>query len=185
MRIVRKALAVTVVTLAGAMPARAQMGMIGMLGRSSPGVSVDAPVGDLAKIAGTGFGVALRTTFGAGDRDEWSGRGLFGFDRFPGKGALLNAQYFSYGLEIVHRSETWYQFGGFAIYNGRFNYDENSLVLTTDRRSSFGDFGLSGGVGVNFGDERKAHTFLEFGATNVFTNRSSDVWFPVRFGLKF
>ena len=187
MRVVRT-FVIFVTTLAvTAAPARAQfggIGFLGMLNRASPAISLDLPAGELAKIANTGFGVAIRTSAGR-DRDEWGVRGIFGFERFGGKAPLLNVQYLSYGLEIVHRSDTgWYQYGGFALYNGRFNYDPN-VPLLVDPRVNSNDAGLSGGVGVNFGNEAKAHTFLEFGAVNVFTDRSNDVWFPIRFGLKF
>ncbi|MEA3246457.1 MAG: hypothetical protein U9Q74_09905 [Gemmatimonadota bacterium] len=171
-------LAAATAVAAFAPPARAQFGS---LDGTSAALSVALPMGTFDRLARTGFGVSLR--HGIGDPDApWSGRGTFGFTYFKGNVTYDNIQFIETTFDIVHRSsDAFYQFGGLGLYNTRFTY-ANASGLGSQRADQ--NFGLSGGVGVNYtwGDTK---TFLEFAATTVFTGSENSAWFPVRIGIRF
>lgn len=173
-----RSLAAGLAVAAFAVPARAQFGN---LDGTSATLSVALPMGTFDQFARTGFGVSLR--HGIGDPDApWSGRGTFGFTYFKGNATYDNIQFIETTFDIVHRSSAaFYQFGGLGLYNTRFTY-----ASTTGPGNQRADqnFGLSGGVGVNYtwGDTK---TFVEFAATTVFTGADNSAWFPVRFGIRF
>jgi hypothetical protein len=148
------------------------------------GVAVNAPIGDLDELVGTGFGLSLR--WGPGNPGAtWTYRGAFAFDYFSsGSGPYTNIQFQAIGAELVHHSRpTFYQFGGLAQVNTRYTLRSSTgSQFTTSRYSS--DFGLTGGVGVNF-SRGGNKLFLEFAAMTVFTGSANSDWFPVRFGIRF
>ena len=57
--------------------------------------------------------------------------------------------------------------------------------LGSPRPRNGSNFGLTGGVGFNFGDAGGTQTFVEVGAVTVLTGASNSAWFPVRFGIRF
>ncbi len=169
------------VALTVAFPARAQMGIPR---GQTPVISVLTPTGNMAKLATTGVGAALQTSFMRDDAD-WGTRVSIGIERFNGKKPVTSIQYLSTGFDVVHRSGRIYQFGGFAFAQGRTNYDTSAA--TSPRRSTFGfDLGVSAGLGIQFGSPgAQVRTFLEAGYVNVFRDGGNDTWVPVRFGIKF
>lgn len=156
----------------------------GSLHGTSVALSANAPFGDFDTKVQTGFGLALYT--GLGEPGEaWSGRGTFGFDRFGGKGTLDNVQFISYGFNIVHHSGTsFYQFGGLGLHTTTYNYKSQTDQVAAGTRNG-SNFGLTGGIGVNFGSPDGTQTFVEFAATTLFTGNKNSAWFPVRIGLRF
>ncbi len=166
-----------------ASPAAAQFGG-GSLRGTTVALSVNAPMGDFQTLVNTGFGVAIRSGIGAGE-DTWSGRGTFSFDRFTGNGtAYDNVQFVTAGFDIVHRSRpTFYQFAGLGLYNVRYTFEAGSNPFGNTRQEQ--DFGLTGGVGVNFGSGDGPKAFVEFAATTVFATGGNNAWFPVRLGMRF
>ena len=156
----------------------------GSLRGTSVGLSANAPIGDFDTKVQTGFGHALYT--GLGEPGEaWSGRGTFGFDRFGGKGTLENVQFISYGFNIVHHSGTgFYQFGGLGLHTTTYNYKSQTDAVAAGTRNG-SNFGLTGGIGVNFGAPEGTQTFVEFAATTLFTGNKNSSWFPVRIGIRF
>ncbi len=171
-------LATGLAVAACAAPARAQFGS---LNGTSATLSVALPMGTFDRLARTGFGVSLRQAIGDPDA-PWSGRGTFGFTYFKGNVTYDNIQFIETTFDIVHRSSTaFYQFGGLGLYNTRFTY-ANVSGLGSQRADQ--NFGLSGGVGINYawGDTKG---FLEFAATTVFTGSDNSAWFPVRIGIRF
>lgn len=168
-------------TITAAAPARAQFGP--NLHGTTVALNVDLPIGKFDQQVKTGFGVALRT--GLGDtEDTWSGRGSFGFDYFKGSDiAYDNVQFITTGFDIVHRSsDAFYQFGGLALHNTRYTFAGSGSTFS--RTASQQNFGLTGGVGVNFGTGN-VKGFVEFAATTVFTPGANSAWFPVKVGLRF
>lgn len=163
--------------------AHAQMGM-GMGRGQTYVVSVLAPSGNLAKIATTGVGVGIQSSFAREDA-TWASRMRFGIERFNGKKPVNSVQYYGSSFEVVHRSNRWYQFGGFSLASGRTTYDE--LAPSTGRRSAYGfDPGLTGGLGVQFGSPGdEVQSFLELGYVSVFRDGGNDTWVPLRFGIRF
>jgi hypothetical protein len=178
----RIVLAATLVA-ASTSTASAQFGG-GSLRGTGVSLAYDAPAGDLDRIAGTGFGFALNT--GLSDTgDSWSGRGKFAFDRFAGKGSLDNLQFISFGLDFVHKSTpALYQFAGFSISNANYSYESTTAAGLAGTRNG-SNFGLTGGVGINFGEESHTRTFVEFAVMTVFTGKTNSSWFPMRFGVRF
>lgn len=164
-----------------AAPAAAQFG--GGLRGTAVGLTYDLPTGDFAKRVSGGIGVALRT--GSYDGYEtWTGRTSFGFDRFPGKDDLDNVQFIGGGVDFVHQSQpNWYQFGGFTLQQVNYTYKAGASQTNAVRNGN--NFGLTGGIGFNFGDAGGTQTFVEVGAVTVFTGASNSAWFPVRFGIRF
>jgi hypothetical protein len=142
----------------------------------SGAIGMSAPIGDLDKRGGTGFGAAFRTESPIGAED-WTIRGDFAFDRFGGKAGVQSYQFFTVATNLVHRSNPkLYQFGGFGIYTAKTAIDANN----TRAESAFG---FQGGVGLNL-TTTGLKTFLELGITDVLTTGQSSVWFPVRFGIR-
>ncbi|HLA90088.1 MAG TPA: outer membrane beta-barrel protein [Gemmatimonadaceae bacterium] len=141
----------------------------------SAAVGANLPIGDLDRQAQTGFGIAIRSEMSESS-GPWKVRGGIAFDMFSGKGAVDNYQYLSYfTLDLVHEtSKTVYQYGGVGLYQ--------SKTAVEDEARSESDFGFQGGVGVNFGKDRK--TFLEFGLVDVITTGRTSVWFPVKIGIR-
>lgn len=163
-----------------ALCAQSASAQFGGLRGTTLAVSANLPVGDFDTVAQTGYGIALRTAIGD-PAERWSMRGSFGFDYFKGKNTYDNVQFIATTLDIVHRSsDAYYQFGGLGMYNTRFN---PSGGIGLGPRSAQ-EFGLSGGIGVNFGSG-DFRSFVEFAATTVFTGSSNSSWFPVRIGLRF
>lgn len=173
------AAAAVVLVLSTARTAEAQFG--GSVSGMSAAFTASPPVGSMADIATTGFGISLRS--GSGSDDRWSGRGVFGFDYFPGQRGYHDIQFIVGGFDIVHRipGNAFYQFGGLSLSNTRFTSYGRGSALTTQAEQ---DFGLTGGVGVNYGTTG-AKWFLEFAATTYFTRGENSTWFPVRIGLRF
>jgi hypothetical protein len=154
----------------------AQAQFIGSGMRVSGAIGLSAPIGDLDKRGGTGFGAAIRTESQLGS-DNWSLRGDFSFDRFGGKGGVNSYQFFTVATNLVHRSNPkLYQFGGFGIYTAQ-------TAVSADNSRSESAFGFQGGMGFNL-TTTGLKTFLEFGITDVLTTARSSVWFPVRFGIR-
>lgn len=150
----------------------------------SVGVTANAPIGDFGELVGTGFGIVLRTGVGGDNTSRWSGRGSFAFDYFGGNTVYSNVQFTGLGIDLVHRSRpTFYQFAGLGQYSAKYTLKSTGTSQFTSQRTSY-DFGLSGGVGVNF-DWSGNTMFMEFAATTVFTGTANSDWFPVRLGIRF
>ena len=73
--------------------------------------------------------------------------------------------------------------GGFTLQQVNYTYKAGASQTNAVRNGS--NFGLTGGVGFNFGDAGGTQTFVEVGAVTVFTGASNSAWFPVRFGIRF
>ena len=140
-------------------------------------------MGEFDRIAKTGFGIAFRSGV-ASNVDVWTGRTSFSFDRFEGVASYSNIQFVTLGFDIIHRTrESFYQFGGFGLYNQRFVAAAEASPLVVSRNEQ--NFGLTGGIGVNFGDGAGLKGFIEFAATTVFSSGARSSWFPVRLGVRF
>jgi hypothetical protein len=153
-------------------------------GGQMPVLGVVVPTGNLAEIASTGFGAALRSEFGRRPGQQWGTRYSIGIDRFNGKKPVLGVQYFDFGLDIVRHGDTFYQFGGIAFALGRASYE--SSVPASERRAFEGNnIGVTGGIGAQFklGDE--VTMTVESGYMNVFRDGGNDTWVPIRFGVRF
>ena len=144
--------------------------------RISAALGISAPVGDLDRRGGTGFGASFRTEYPIGSED-WALRGDFSFDRFAGKAGVDSYQFFTVATNIVHKSNPkLYEFGGFGIYTAKTAFGPGDS-------SAESAFGFQGGVGYNL-SRTGLRTFVEFGITDVLTTGRSSVWFPVRFGIR-
>ena len=151
------------------------------------GLAASTPVGDFEQQAQTGMGLVIHSG-GSDDGAAWGLRSNFTFDRFSGKGTLDNVQFIGGGFDFVHRSEQrWYQFGGILLSNANYTYNAGTTATAGDpaRARNGSNFGLTGGIGVNFGSEGGTRTFVEFAATTMFTGAANSNWFPIRFGLRF
>ena len=150
-------------------------------GQYSVALSTAAPLGGLDTLAKQGFGLSVRAALGEPD-NKWSGRGTFGFDYFPGKGLYANIQFLAIGFDVVHRStDHFYQFAG--LFQSGTKYALNTASGAQALRQG-NDFGLTGGVGVNF-KWQDTNLFAEFAATTVFTGASNSNWMPIRIGMRF
>jgi hypothetical protein len=69
-----------------------------------------------------------------------------------------------------------YEFGGLGLYDFRVS---GGGVTNSEM-----DLGLQAGVGVDINPGPHS-MFLEFGLTNVFATGRSELWFPLRFGIRF
>jgi len=151
------------------------------------GFAASAPLGDFEQQVQTGMGLVIHSG-GSGDAGAWGLRSNFTFDRFSGKGSLDNVQFIGGGFDFVHRSEQrWYQFGGILLSSANYTYKAGAIGTAGDpaRARNGSNFGLTGGIGVNFGSEGGTRTFVEFAATTMFTGATNSNWFPIRFGLRF
>ena len=160
----------------------------GSLRGMSVGFAASAPVGDFEQQAQTGLGLVIHSG-GSDDGGAWGVRSNFTFDRFSGKGSLDNVQFIGGGLDFVHRSEQrWYQFGGILLSSANYTYKAGVAGgpgTDVGRGRNGSNFGLTGGIGVNFGGDEGTRTFVEFGATTMFTGSTNSNWFPIRFGLRY
>lgn len=182
MTILRKAFAACFATTIALTPAGAQFGSLDLRGLTV-GVAVNSPMGEFDRIAKTGFGIAIRSGM-ASNVDVWSGRSSFSFDRFEGVSTYSNIQFVTLGFDIIHRTrESFYQFGGIGLYNTRFTAKAFGIPGANSRNEQ--NFGLTGGVGVNFGEGAGPKGFVEFAATTVFSSGERSSWFPVRLGVRF
>lgn len=164
---------------AAAMPAAAQGG----LSNFAVGLSANAPVGAMADMASTGYGLSVRTGIGGDPTSRWSVRGTFNFDYFKGTTQYANIQFLGIGLDLVHKStDNFYQFAGLQQTSTKYTSKPSASGNQGLRQSN--DFGLSGGVGVN-ATVGTAKVFLEFAATTLFTGAENSNWFPIRFGMRF
>ena len=155
----------------------------------SAAAGVNVPIGDLDKQGQTGFGIAVRTE--SGDSSEpWTYRGGITFDRFGGKGGLVdNYQYTTFVTELVHHTnKKAYQYVGIGFYQSKIVFVSTSTTggmtnaATGTQARTESDFGFQGGVGLNFG--KNAKTFLEIGMVDVLSTGRTSVWFPVRVGIR-
>jgi hypothetical protein len=178
-RLLAPGAAALALTLGIARPARAQFG--GSLDGMSVALSTNLPTGHFADKAATGFGLTVRQ--GGSETERWSGRGVFGFDYFTGKNGYHDIQLIAAGFDFVHRTpgNGFYQFGGLSLSTTRFTLNSGPSTLVTQTEQ---DFGLTGGVGVNY-ETSSVKWFLEFAATTYFTRGDNSAWFPVRVGLRF
>ena len=162
-----------------AAPANAQFGGMNLRG-STVGVAMNTPIGEFEQLVKTGFGIALRS--GSAGQERWSGRSNFSFDTFNGTTIYENVQFITFGFDIVHSTrQSFYQFGGVSLMNSRFTARTGTAGI--NHRDQ--DFGLNGGVGVNWGAGEGLKGFVEFAATTVFTAGGNSAWFPVRLGIRF
>ena len=173
----------TALIAASASTALAQFGG-GSLRGVSVGLSASTPVGSFDTDAQTGIGLAIHSG-GPEVAGTWGLRSNFTFDRFAGKGALDNVQFIGGGFDFMHLSQhRWYQYAGVVLSSANYTYKAGAAAGTTRGRNG-SNFGLTGGIGVNFGNEQGTQLFVEFAATTMFTGSTNSNWFPARFGLRF
>lgn len=146
--------------------------------RFSGAAAVALPVGNLGDAADPGMSLALR-----GEArlpwQNWSFRGDLTYDRFGGRGAVDAYSYFGAAANMLHRSSAGriYEFAGAGLYGSRTSYAGQVNIDGSN-------FGVQTGLGIDLAPG--PHTpFVEFGITNVFTQGTNTVWFPVRFGIRF
>jgi hypothetical protein len=145
----------------------------------SGAVGLGLPVGNLGDAANVGFNLAVRGEGQLGSSpSDWGLRGDLSLDQLGGKGGLGSVSFWGAAANMVHRSHDsrLYEFGGLGLYD--FRVSGGGLT------KSEMDLGLQVGVGYNLSQGPHA-TFLEFGLINVFATGSSELWFPLRFGIRF
>ncbi|HVT41004.1 MAG TPA: outer membrane beta-barrel protein [Gemmatimonadaceae bacterium] len=159
--------------LVSALPASAVRAQTPMRFSVAGGMSL--AIGTLGDVSDVGFDIGLRGETVRGR--EWGFRGDLTWDRFGARGPVDAYSYLGLAANLLHRHRgQLYEFGGLGLYNRKIAFRESGDNVSDS------NLGMQFGVGLNF---RSNNTFVELGLVNVFTERSNNAWFPLRFGVRF
>jgi opacity protein-like surface antigen len=146
---------------------------------------LSAPIGSLGDATNSGYDITGHVFFAPQSNKTLGLRGDVSYDSWNSKGGGLTLRSLGFtGNGIYHFSDTKGSiFSPYALVGaGAFNL--TTRISGTNTSASSTDFGLQGGVGVEF-QLASFSTFGEVKLVNVFGSGNSSRWFPVTFGVRF